>query len=341
MSSLLTRTVRFVRELRRRRVVRNVLAYGALSLVVIEASDNILPPLGAPEGSVRWVILACIVGLPAVIVLSWVYDITEGRIVRTEAEPEDDGTPATGPAPGASEVDTPRYDRRQLVVLPFDDLKLVTHCLDDPGSSERIIREYLIYRIYQMLSPYHCRVQLVRVRYADEDRSRPDEVHIGMLIEEDRMRANRLGLSVADTLNLHYGNFPANMPDVHSLFQYLIGNTDWSLVASRNLEMLRDEKTGLFYMIPFDFDFSGLVNAPYALPNPDYRLTNIRQRVYLGPQPPSEQARMQVLSVKKEVLKFIRKFPHLSGEAKADIIEYLNSGFGDIKRNKLALPGQG
>ncbi|MFZ2900833.1 MAG: hypothetical protein WA004_19530 [Saprospiraceae bacterium] len=234
-----------------------------------------------------------------------------------------------------------KKDLREAGLLPFDDLKLVTHCLDNPDSGERIIREYLIYRIYQMLSPYHCRVQLVRVNYADEDHSRPDEVHIGMLIEEDRMRANRLGLNVVDTLNLHYGNFPPNMPDVHGLFQYLIGNTDWSLVASRNLEMLRDEKTGLFYLIPFDFDFSGLVNAPYAVPNPDYRLTNIRQRVYLGPQPPSEQARMQVLAVKKDLLKFIRKFPHLSMEAKADIIEYLNTGFGDIKRNKLALPGQG
>jgi hypothetical protein len=234
-----------------------------------------------------------------------------------------------------------KKDLRKAGLLPFDDLKLVTHCLDDPGSGERIIREYLIYRIYQMLSPYHCRVQLVRVKYADEDRSRPDEVHMGMLIEEDRMRANRLGLNVVDTLNLHYSNFPADMPDVHGLFQYLIGNTDWSLVASRNLEMLRDEKTGLFYIIPFDFDFSGLVNAPYAIPNPDYRLANIRQRVYLGPQPPSEQARLQVLAIKKDLLKFIRKFPHLSMEAKADIMEYLKTGFGDIKRNKLALPGQG
>lgn len=234
-----------------------------------------------------------------------------------------------------------KKDLREAGLLPFDDLKLVTHCLDDPGSGERIIREYLIYRIYQMLTPYTCRVQLVRVRYADEDHSRPDELHMGMLIEEDRMRANRLGLSVVDTLNLQFGSFPADMPDLHGLFQYLIGNTDWSLPASRNLEMLRDEKTGLFYMIPFDFDFSGLVNAPYAVPNPDYRLSNIRQRVYLGPWPPSESAIMQVLARKKDILKFIRKFPHLSMEAKADIIEYLNTGFGDIKRNKMAVPGQG
>lgn len=234
-----------------------------------------------------------------------------------------------------------KKDLRQAGLLPFDDLKLVTHCLDDPKSSERIIREYLIYRIYQLFSPYTCRVQLVRVRYADEDHSRPDEVHMGMLIEEDRMRANRLGMNVADTLNLHFDNFPTDMADVHGLFQYLIGNTDWSLMASRNLEMLRDEKTGLFFMIPYDFDFSGLVNAPYAVPNPDYRLTNIRQRVYLGPQPPSESARMQVLAQKKAILKFIRKFPHLNMEAKSDIIEYLSTGFSDIKRNKLALPGQG
>lgn len=234
-----------------------------------------------------------------------------------------------------------KKDLRQAGILPFDDLKLVTHCLDDPKSGDRIIREYLIYRIYQMLAPYHCRVQLVRVRYADDDRSRPEEVHIGMLIEEDRMRANRLGFEVVDTLNLHESDFPADMADVHGLFQYLIGNTDWSLPASRNLEMLKDEKTGRFYMIPYDFDFSGLVNAPYAVPNPDYRLSNIRQRVYLGPQPPSESARQKVLAQKKAIIKFIRKFPHLDWEAKADVIEYLNTGFSEIRSNKLALPGKG
>lgn len=231
-----------------------------------------------------------------------------------------------------------KKDLRKADLLPFDDLKLVTHCLDNPESEETIIREYLAYRIYQMFSPYACRVQLVRIQYLDEDPSKPGKSHLGMLIEEDRMRAHRFGLQISDTLNLKPSDFPEDMAEVHALFQYLIGNTDWSLLASRNLEMYHDGSSGTFFMVPYDFDFSGLVNAPYAIPNPDYKMANIRQRVYLCTQLPGEAARLKVLAQQKDIIRYIRKSNLLDAEAKADCISYLNSGFRDIKKNQLAVP---
>ncbi|MEQ9569844.1 MAG: hypothetical protein RLN75_06610, partial [Longimicrobiales bacterium] len=113
MTTILSRSARFLRELRRRRVIRNVLGYAALSLVLIEAGGNILPTLGFGEDPVRLIIWACLAGLPVVIVLSWIYDITEGRVVRTPNR--------TGEG-GGTALEAPRYDRRHLVVLPFEDL---------------------------------------------------------------------------------------------------------------------------------------------------------------------------------------------------------------------------
>jgi TolB-like protein/Tfp pilus assembly protein PilF len=129
MYDLIPRTVRFIRELRRRRVIRNTLAYLALSLVIIEAGGNVLPPLGFPETSVRLVILACVAGFPLVVALSWIYDIAEGRLVRTESE-EPRGAEAspggggTGVAArsGAGTMHRTRHDRRRVVVLPFQNL---------------------------------------------------------------------------------------------------------------------------------------------------------------------------------------------------------------------------
>lgn len=114
MTNLLARSARFFRELRRRRVIRNVLGYAALSLLLIEAGNNILPPLGFSEDGVRFIIWGCFAGLPVVVALSWVYDITEGKVVRTAREDAIRGR--------ADADDVPRYDRRHLVVLPFEDL---------------------------------------------------------------------------------------------------------------------------------------------------------------------------------------------------------------------------
>ena len=231
-----------------------------------------------------------------------------------------------------------KKELRSEGILPLDNMKLVTHCLDDSLSQERMAREYLIYRMYQALSPYAFRAQLAQVKYLDVDRSKESKTNYGILLEDDLVLAHRMGLQQTDTINLSPGDFPEDMVDVHALFQYLIGNTDWNLIMSRNVDLLEEKGARRFVLIPYDFDFSGFVNASYAIPNPDYQLKSLRQRVYLGGQPPSESARNKVLAQKTAFIDLIRKSAFLSAAAKADCIGYLNSGFRDIKKNKMAFP---
>ncbi|MDV7396934.1 hypothetical protein RZS08_36385, partial [Arthrospira platensis SPKY1] len=106
----------------------------------------------------------------------------------------------------------------------------------------------------------------------------------------------------------------------------------------RNVDIFRDSLTGQYYLVPFDFDFSGLVHAYYAIPNPDYKLTDIRDRVYLGDKPPSEKARQRLLAQQKAFFKIIRQSSQLSMEAKAECLAYLRTGFRDIKKNRLTFP---
>ncbi|MCB9284942.1 MAG: hypothetical protein H6563_12770 [Lewinellaceae bacterium] len=221
---------------------------------------------------------------------------------------------------------------------PIDKLKLVTHCMENAGSEEFIFREYLLYQMYQLLNPYSFRTQLVRVTYLDDDLDAPRTVHYGILIEDDKDIANRMDLESIDTFNLTAGDFPMYQSEVHALFQYLIGNTDWDVKYGRNVQLFANRKAGNFCLIPYDFDFSGFVNAPYAIPNPDYRLKNLRQRVYLGEGPPSEQARQLILSKRKLFYRLIRQCPYLSNESKYDCMVYLSSGFREIKRNKITFP---
>lgn len=81
-------------ELRRRRVVRVLVLYVAVSLAVLQALDLILPALGAPESTFAIIVRGLLVGLPLALVLSWRYDITPHGLVRTGAT--DAGDPPAG-----------------------------------------------------------------------------------------------------------------------------------------------------------------------------------------------------------------------------------------------------
>ena len=67
-----------------------------------------------------------------------------------------------------------------------------------------------------------------------------------------------------------------------SMFQYMIGNSDYSILALHNVIMLDDAK-GVRYTVPYDFDYSGLVDAHYAVPAKGLPIVSVRDRLYRGP----------------------------------------------------------
>jgi hypothetical protein len=235
-------------------------------------------------------------------------------------------------------IDFSKKELNKRELLPFDNMKLVTHCLDNPKSKDIVVREYLIYRMYELLSPYAFRTQLVQVVYQDKDPAKPRFTHFGILIENSQIMAHRLGIERTDTMGLSPNDFAGNTAQLQALFQYLIGNTDWDIPMGRNFQLLHGGDPRQFLMVPYDFDFSGFVAAPYAIPDPNYKLRSVRQRVYLGEGAPTDSARAQILAQKAAMLKLIRKSPYLTAESKADCIAFLNSGFREIKRNRLAMP---
>jgi tetratricopeptide (TPR) repeat protein len=75
---------RFIRELRRRAVFRTAGLYVGICWIAIEASSIVLPAFGAPEWTIRAVIVAAVIGFPITLVLAWVYEITDRGIVVQE-----------------------------------------------------------------------------------------------------------------------------------------------------------------------------------------------------------------------------------------------------------------
>ncbi len=184
----------------------------------------------------------------------------------------------------------PAEGTSETVFVDQDKLKLVTHCKSNRQTSENnLLEEYTAYRIFNLISDAGHRVRLLRIHYADTDGDLKhlDRPYYGFLIESDRELAARIDGEVSTIGGVPYARLNDHQTSLVYVFQYLIGNADWSLirgtgedVCCHNVHLI--EKNGGLYPIPYDFDFSGLVNASYAKPNSVVGTKRVTQRIYRG-----------------------------------------------------------
>lgn len=226
------------------------------------------------------------------------------------------------------------FDKDELLALGFSDIdkfKLVTHCLDAVQGDDIVLREHLVYQLHQLVTPYSFRTQLMEITYWDTgtgDRS----THFAILIENEEEMARRLGGVVCD--NCFGVNRKFDLENIMhtSVFQYMIGNADWSIANQKNIKVLDAEQSDQFQIVSYDFDFSGLVNAPYYAPRQDLGISQ-RERYYGGLACSEEQIlnSLAYFNAKKEpILQTVKDHPFLSISSKRDIIRYLSTFFIQI-----------
>jgi len=170
-----------------------------------------------------------------------------------------------------------------------DKLKLVAHCRDNSERYEQnVIKEYLAYRILNMLTDVSYRTRLARVTYIDSEQKDENRIRYAFFIEHKKRLSARLGLPEISTSRIAAANLEGPYSDLTSLFQFMIGNTDFSPIAGakgedccHNSTLFGNEGEAI-YSVPYDFDMSGLVDAPYAKPNPKFRIKRVTQRLYRG-----------------------------------------------------------
>ena len=162
-----------------------------------------------------------------------------------------------------------------------DKLKLVTHCRDGEDYEQNVLKEYLAYRLYNVITDESFRVRMARITYTD-DTGRDDEmVRYGFFIEDEDRMAERLAGALAEMDRVHPYLIAGDVEPRIALFQYAIGNTDFSLIEGHNAKVVRREN-GEIIPVPYDFDWSGLVSARYARPSETLPIRHVRQRLYRG-----------------------------------------------------------
>ncbi len=227
-------------------------------------------------------------------------------------------------------IDFSKKDLAKAGLASFDDLKLVTYCMDnDQMAREALIREYITYKLYNQLTTISFRVQLVKMTIEDT-RSGKKITQMAFLIEDTAQLRARIGATKAKGIRvLNKMEFQPQSLRLTSLFQYMIGNQDWGLTISKNIKyMMRGDKV---IVVPYDFDFSALVAASYAMP-PKESLENplTYGRAYLGFQEEVEDLRTifkEMLEKRKELLQVIRKCRYLRASAKKEMEAYINFFF--------------
>ncbi|MEZ4417811.1 MAG: hypothetical protein R3E10_18800 [Gemmatimonadota bacterium] len=188
--------------------------------------------------------------------------------------------PSTCPFPPLR-LDFPRSKVAGTLFEGQDKLKLVTYCRDRDSTEQDILEEYLAYRLFNELSDWSFRVRLARVTYVDELAREDPVTRFGFLIEDDEAMAQRLGGAIVETPLFDPRDYDASAHLTASLFQFMIGNTDWSIVEFHNAVLLK-LSDGRHVPVFYDFDFSGLVDAPYAEPNPTLGIKSVKDRLYRG-----------------------------------------------------------
>lgn len=173
---------------------------------------------------------------------------------------------------------------------PFDDqraLKLVTHCRDNSDDYQQyVLREFLAYRAHALVTPASFRARLARVRYVRSRDTTKVMERWGFLIESERELGRRLGGRVLEAKNARYADIAPDSAVGLSLWQYFLGNTDWSLSALHNVRLVQRGPDVL--AVPYDFDFSGFVATSYAIPDPMLPIKSVTQRLWRGPCPSRE-----------------------------------------------------
>ncbi len=181
-------------------------------------------------------------------------------------------------------------DDRDSVFKGQDKLKLVTHCRNRKDSEVDAIEEYTAYRIFNVINERSFRVRLLKLTYVDtasKKKQKAPESYFGFLIESEAELAQRIEAEKLSIDGVSLGLLEhSQLLDIF-VFQYMIGNTDYSLVMTDGEDECCHNGDvfllqGKMFLVPYDFDLAGLVDARYAYPHPSLRMKSVTQRRYRG-----------------------------------------------------------
>ena len=225
-------------------------------------------------------------------------------------------------------------------------LKLVTHCQKSKSKQKYALLEYSAYKLFNVVTPESLRVRMAEIDYIEEKSGKISATRYGFFIEDTDDAAARNGLKEIDRENISKNQLSIDEAARYALFQYMIGNLDWSMHKGpkgkdccHNTKLLGVTKNSQlqFKLIPYDFDFSGFVNAPYAVPPTNVKVSSVKDRKYRGLCIHNQAVPQQAIFFQQNRQRFenaISNVPGLSSKEKSNAIRFLSSFFKTLDTPK-------
>jgi len=218
-------------------------------------------------------------------------------------------------------------------------IKLVTHCQKAAVSEQNIILEFLIYRTFNILTDSSFRVRPAIINYVYTDQKRDSIQKFAFFIERDKHLAERLHGIELESVKIH----PLRHHVFHSclmdMFQYMIGNLDYSSYELHNIILITDSTNRLPPIaVPYDFDLCGLVLPYYAVPHPMFKVSSVTERLYRGfkKEPEIVNRTIEIFNNKKdEIYQLFNKFELLDNKEKKRVLRYLDKFYLIINNDRL------
>jgi len=223
----------------------------------------------------------------------------------------------------------------------FRKMKMVTRCSNAGPYADYVLKEFLLYRIYNLITDLSFRVRLVRVKYIDTGKNKNQiSENWAFLIEPEELLAKRLNAKLIPSDKLSIRTVNPEVMDLMALFQYMVGHGDFSVTGRHNLKIIALKEPGPvgFLPVPYDFDYAGLVDAHYALPGETLGISSVKERYYLGVCRPEEihlKTLAKLAEYQDEILDLIMNFEYLEEEVRLEMVAYIATYFVESEQDRF------
>jgi hypothetical protein len=206
--------------------------------------------------------------------------------------------------------------------------KLVTHCRNNDEFEQYVLHEYAIYRMQALVTPVALMARLARITYVDSASGNAIATRAAIFLEDEDHLAERLGGHVVEVKGVPPNQLEAFDTFVLGLFQFMVGNTDWSIPGLHNIQLIQTDTATQprHFALAYDWDFTGLIQTRYAVPPPQLRIRRVRDRLYRGICPSeSELAKATALFNEKRsaILAVYDEIPGLDPSVAKDGRQYI------------------
>ncbi|MCL6258608.1 hypothetical protein M3O96_05880 [Aquiflexum sp. TKW24L] len=231
-----------------------------------------------------------------------------------------------------------KKDREGSIFKGNKTLKLVMPCQNNKMAADLTLKEYMIYKMYEEVTPYHFHTRLVNITLTDRGGKQEKSFEIkAFLIEDDSEIADRFEATMKKEMEINPFRFMDTVTIRQEFFQFMIANTDWSTTAQHNVAVMQLPNKS-YIPLCYDFDMAGFVNAPYAVVNPLIPINSVTERYYRGlcrEEGLFQNTREHYLSIENNIWNAYGKVsPMLSPNEQETTKKFLTAYFDILKNDK-------